>query len=383
MEDYLGAPDIVNLQKCSPYLQEIGGIDSLWKLKFAQVFELGRASLEFCGNWQMSTLKYLGLPAFQPQFQEIPVYSDFLHRNFCSDANVLPLLKTPSPRIIHPPGTDLEKLERIGEPFVLEVPQKTRIDGETLKNWCPPECLLDLGDIQASMSAYLEYAQCPQREPLLLFHPVSGDFRAKLDEHVQYPPYFDDDHFNLLAEDRPLNFWILVGNKNSGSKWHKDPNATNAWNLVLKGRKLWLFYPPHTPPPGVQPSQDGGEVCQPEFLYDWFQAFYHLLDPDLLIEFVCEANQLVFVPSGWWHAVINLDDETIAVTKNYVSHQNLPKVLNFLKDKKDQISGTCDSELYEKFHQVLQKNGVEFPNESNPSRGFWNRKMLKRKHDQL
>ena len=36
------------------------------------------------------------------------------------------------------------------------------------------------------------------------------------------------------------------------------------------------------------------------------------------IECICRAGEVVFVPNGWWHLVINLE-ESIAITQNYVS----------------------------------------------------------------
>lgn len=52
------------------------------------------------------------------------------------------------------------------------------------------------------------------------------------------------------------------------------------------------------------------------------------------------AGDLVFVPSGWWHVVLNVTD-TVALTQNFVSKANLPKVLKFCRDKPEQVSGTA------------------------------------------
>jgi hypothetical protein len=37
---------------------------------------------------------------------------------------------------------------------------------------------------------------------------------------------------------RPDHRWIIWGPRGSGSTFHKDPNATSAWNAVIKGTKV-------------------------------------------------------------------------------------------------------------------------------------------------
>lgn len=64
-------------------------------------------------------------------------------------------------------------------------------------------------------------------------------------------------------------------------------------------------------------------------------------DPSLrnkMLEGICETGQVFYVPSGWWHLVVNLES-SIAVTQNFVSPANLPGVLYFLKHRPDQVSG--------------------------------------------
>lgn len=54
-----------------------------------------------------------------------------------------------------------------------------------------------------------------------------------------------------------------------------------------------------------------------------------------------EHTQVMFVPHGYWHMVVNLD-ACVALTHNYVSTSNLSDCLQFLREKKEQISGLRD-----------------------------------------
>lgn len=49
------------------------------------------------------------------------------------------------------------------------------------------------------------------------------------------------------------------------------------------------------------------------------------------------AGEVLFVPRGWWHAVLNIEDDTIAVTQNYVCRRNLLQVTRFIREKPEQV----------------------------------------------
>lgn len=63
---------------------------------------------------------------------------------------------------------------------------------------------------------------------------------------------------------------------------------------------------------------------------DWFQRFFQAM-PALLPEhqqpIVCDMlpGDVIFVPGGWFHTVLNMED-TVAVTQNFVSSSNFPAV---------------------------------------------------------
>lgn len=107
-----------------------------------------------------------------------------------------------------------------------------------------------------TMGQYIQYARfCHEEVPLYLFE---RNFASH--EHLRrdfcVPDYFDankhphTDLFRLFGpQARPDYRWLIVGPAKSGSIFHIDPNFTNAWNAVIRGRKKWIFYPPHVSPP--------------------------------------------------------------------------------------------------------------------------------------
>jgi Cupin-like domain len=76
------------------------------------------------------------------------------------------------------------------------------------------------------------------------------------------------------------------------------------------------------------------------------------------VECIVQAGEVIFVPQGWWHCVINIED-SIAITKNFVSTTNLASVLQFLRQNPHNISGLPLHErehLYDKFLTVLEQS---------------------------
>lgn len=215
-------------------------------------------------------------------------------------------------------------------------------------------------------NAFAQYSNSPlvntDESPLYIFDARFAETFPELGSDYQVPEVFRGegrDLFEFLNSRRPDYRWIIAGASRSGSKWHVDPNQTHAWNASMLGRKKWVMLPPWgAPPPGVFPSKDGGSVAQPVSLMEWFLEFYKVTRKTRgndLVEFIADVGDLVFVPSGWWHAVLNID-ESFAVTQNYVSTTNLPRAMRFFEQKPDQISGlstrghgTCCDDRKERF----------------------------------
>ena len=181
--------------------------------------------------------------------------------------------------------------------------------------------------------------------PLYLFDSKFTEAAPALASEFEVPMYFRDDLFSVLGEEmRPNYRWLIVGPARSGSIWHTDPNATSAWNAVISGAKKWILYPPEVVPPGVHPSPDGALVGGPLSPLEWLLDFYDeatgpgVPDARRPLECVCRAGELIYVPTGWWHAVINLEP-SIAITQNFVDRHNLPAVMQFLRQDLELVSG--------------------------------------------
>ncbi|GET89785.1 hypothetical protein, unknown function [Leishmania tarentolae] len=207
---------------------------------------------------------------------------------------------------------------------------------------CPATTPFRCEHTSMDLEDYVHYATEQNDErPIYMF---DAEFGSVLDAEKLYtvPPHFArDDFFSTLGDRRPKFRWIVAGPQRSGSSFHVDPNYTSAWNANMTGRKRWILFPPGATPPGVVPSADMAEVATPVSLTEWLLNYYDASLQELQhrgYECICEPGDIMFVPCGWWHFVINLED-SIAITQNYVSRCNLPKVIKFLRAMKGSISG--------------------------------------------
>ena len=113
------------------------------------------------------------------------------------------------------------------------------------------------------------------------------------------PPKLDDwlNDYSLCNINEKLDFQFLYwGDRGSSTGYHEDVAGTFSWSYNLRGRKAWSFYT------------------------------WTLDGTPSVIKCIQQPGELIFVPSGCFHSVENLEDDTISINQNWLNDRNLVEV---------------------------------------------------------
>lgn len=256
------------------------------------------------------------------------------------------------------------------KPFILTKESETRWPSWSLPELKSrfPTVKFRQESVQWPLEFYSQYFVSNSDEsPLYLFDCQSSAMKQLVTEY-KVPDIFKGDIFTVFNEQncRPDYRWIIVGPTRSGSTFHKDPNATSAWNANLTGKKLWVMLPPGVKPPGVGTDDEESEVTSPVGVAEWVLSGFYNDSVKLALDGKCQIGitfpgECMYVPSGWWHTVINLED-SVALTQNFVPSGALGEALWFLKRKEDQVSGFHVKDLKKSIEKFVANNNVKGEN---------------------
>lgn len=365
--EYLDQAALANLGSTCRALFAYCSYDQLWRELAVRTDH----ACEWRGSWRASLrgLKSSSLP----QVDCRSVFSDALHRPFlCSQINLEPFVQHIPPSNTITRLRDLSTAEFDAQwtnrPFILTDPVKK---WKVSNDWSFENLAARYSDVPFraeavdwTMDKYLRYMNSTKDEsPLYLFDRAFVEkmhLTVSANGDYEPPGCFQEDLFTVFGEQRPDHRWIIIGPERSGSTFHKDPNATSAWNAVVRGSKYWIMFPPSTLPPGVYMSEDQSEVTSPLSIAEWLLTFHdEARNTAGCLEGVCNEGEVLHVPSGWWHLVVNLDP-AIAITQNFVPRAHLRSVVGFLNRKRDQVSG-FRSEVTDPFGLFKERLRAQHP----------------------
>ncbi|KAL2829723.1 hypothetical protein BDW59DRAFT_170389 [Aspergillus cavernicola] len=372
--EFLDCPNLLQLGRTCKAFYAFTRAEELWKTLFIRT---PPASFTWRGTWRST---YLNLSPSKVAFVDCSnLFSDALHRPlYCAHISLDPYASNIPARnqITRLPNLTPEEFQDkwSDTPFILTEPVK---EWPVYHQWSVETLLPKHGKslfraeaVDWPLRTYVDYMKYNSDEsPLYLFDKefVSkmGLKAGPIDQEpatAYWPPQcFGKDFFSILGNDRPDRQWLIIGPERSGSTFHKDPNATSAWNAVVRGSKYWIMFPSSSklpPPPGVYVSEDQSEVTSPLSIAEWLLGFHaEARRTPGCIEGICKEGEILHVPSGWWHLVVNLEP-AIAITQNFIPRAHLIAALDFLLNKADQISGFRKDvqNPYEQFVTKMQES---------------------------
>nr|XP_006820145.1 PREDICTED: jmjC domain-containing protein 4-like [Saccoglossus kowalevskii] len=182
------------------------------------------------------------------------------------------------------------------------------------------------------------------------------------------PVYFLSDWLNEFWESREDQIddykFVYMGPKGSWTPFHADVFRSYSWSANVCGRKKWLLFPPGQ----EQNLKDvhgnlAYDVTSPEMHDGTKYPNYDKVSG--MLEVIQEAGEVIFVPSGWYHQVINMDD-TISINHNWINGCNVDICWDFiqseLKSVEDAIADCRDMDGWHKQCQLILKanSGMDY-----------------------
>ncbi|KAJ4781619.1 Bifunctional arginine demethylase and lysyl-hydroxylase JMJD6 [Rhynchospora pubera] len=185
------------------------------------------------------------------------------------------------------------------------------------------------------------------------------------------PTFFMDDWLNIYLDSHALHRdtdicphqneancadyrFVYMGPKGTWTPLHADVFRSYSWSANVCGKKHWLLLPPSQS--HLLLHRNGKSS-----IYSVYDVISELQFPGfkktVWLECTQESGEIIFVPSGWYHEVHNVED-TISINHNWFNGYNLSWVWNLLledyKIAKEYIEDIRD--ISDDFESLCQRN---------------------------
>lgn len=156
----------------------------------------------------------------------------------------------------------------------------------------------------------------PKDNGKYVFHNILKDRRACniIPQLIRIPKFIKKNNMRDLRISR-----LYAGGKYSGTHLHIHSEALN---YLVSGKKLWVMFPFSSKNNDFVDSNNMRYGQVKSTALQWFMDSYRLMTAPNAIEnlniFIQEEKEVVYVPLGCHHAVVNLED-SIGITYSWVN----------------------------------------------------------------
>lgn len=171
------------------------------------------------------------------------------------------------------------------------------------------------------------------------------------------PVYFKSDWLNEFWDQRSdvaddYRF-VYMGPKGSWTPFHADVFRSYSWSANICGCKKWLIYPPGQEKYLTDRLGNLAYDITSDDMNDK-QQFPELAKASKPITVIQREGEVIFVPSGWHHQVINLED-TISINHNWVNACGVLKMWEHIQFELVKVKQSIeDCKDMEHWHQQCQ-----------------------------
>ncbi|WWC71238.1 uncharacterized protein I206_105191 [Kwoniella pini CBS 10737] len=143
------------------------------------------------------------------------------------------------------------------------------------------------------------------------------------------PPYTPDSR--IITSETEVNSastsdfrFTYLGPPLTYTPLHRDVYGSYSWSANIVGRKIWWLFPPD--------KLDKVKDEYGELVFD----VRELQDEGGAIKILQQEGEIIFVPSGWHHQVVNLDF-CISINHNFFSSPTLSRIYDTLCNSQERV----------------------------------------------
>ena len=177
--------------------------------------------------------------------------------------------------------------------------------------------------ISMTLKEYLSYWRSSRQDANTnLYYLKDWHFVKQFPEVQLYttPEYFTSDWLNEYWQNQKDDYkFVYLGPKISWTPFHSDVFGSFSWSANVAGFKKWIFVEKGFEPDNVY---DISEIL-PDVNDETFDCKIH--NNIRYFEVIQGPGEVIFVPSGWYHQVLNLTD-TLSINHNWFNGTNIQYV---------------------------------------------------------